>query len=115
MTKGLSSVSGARNARTKVGTVSISFNRPVNNPILQAAGMGAWTGRLGFSAEFTLTASNVPVVLKRLAGNKNFAVDGNNIVNTADQLGSSSTGNGSLANGGGASGSVYIQGKVLQH
>ena len=79
MTKGLSSVSGARNARTKVGTVSISFNRPVNNPILQAAGMGAYIGRLGFSAEFTLTGSNTPVTLKRIAGNKNFAVNGNNI------------------------------------
>lgn len=113
MTKSLAGVSGARNARTKVGTLKIEFNRAISNPILQAAGMGAYTGSLGFAAEFTLTASNVPVVMKRLAGNKNFAVDGNNIVNTATQLGSSSTGNGGLNNGGGASGSVYIQGKGI--
>ncbi|ESK56466.1 beta strand repeat-containing protein [Acinetobacter tjernbergiae] len=113
MTKGLSGVSGARNARTKVGTVNIVFNRPVNNPILQAAGMGAYTGNLGFSAEFTLTSSNTSVTLKRIAGNKNFAVNGSNIVNTATVLGSSSAGTGSSggASDGGSSGSVYIQGK----
>jgi hypothetical protein len=44
--------------------------------------------------------------LQRIAGNKNFAVNGNNIINTADKITSQSTLNG-------ASGSVYIKGKAI--
>ncbi|OTG96703.1 hypothetical protein B9T24_08275 [Acinetobacter sp. ANC 4654] len=115
VTKSLVNVNNAYRSRVKVGTVQVVFNRAVNNPILQAAGMGAFNGNLGFGAEFTLTNSNTPVVLKRLAGNKNFAVNGNDIVNTATQLGSSSAGTGTagLGSGGGASGSIYIQGKGI--
>lgn len=109
-TKSLVAVSNAKSSRVKIGTINIKFNRPVNNPILQASGMGAGTDELtsnsalGFAAEFTLTSSNVSVVLSRLAGNKNFAVNGNEIINTADKITSQSTANG-------ASGSVYIKGK----
>ncbi|MEC8057294.1 MAG: hypothetical protein VX136_09305, partial [Pseudomonadota bacterium] len=46
--------------RVYVGRVQVNFNRPVTNPILQAAGMGgAVVGGLGYSAEFTLVSSNL--------------------------------------------------------
>ena len=100
--------------RVKVGAINIKFNRPVNNPILQVSGLGAGTDNttsnteLGFAAEFTFTGgvSNTTVTLKRIAGNKNFAIDGNNIINTADKITSQSSANG-------ASGSVYVEGKGI--
>lgn len=110
MAKSLTNVNGASNARVKIGTVEITFNRPVTNPILQASGLGGTVGTgLGLSAEFTLTNSNnTAVSLQRIAGNSNFAVSGNNIINTASTLTSSSA-----SGGGGASGSVYIKGKAI--
>ncbi|MEX5781563.1 SdrD B-like domain-containing protein [Acinetobacter baumannii] len=96
--------------RVYVGRVQIDFNRPVTNPILQAAGMGAATANgLGFSAEFTLVSSNLSSlpVLSRLAGSKELSVIGNDITNNASTKGATS-------DQGGASGSIYIKGKGIQ-
>ncbi|MFH4258778.1 hypothetical protein WAJ21_20400, partial [Acinetobacter baumannii] len=90
-------------ARIRVGQIKIEFNRPVNNPILQAAGMGGANGNFGASAEFTLVSSNTPVILSRLAGSKELSVVGNDITNNASKKGADS-------NAGGASGSIYIKG-----
>lgn len=106
MTRGLNIANASTNSRVKMGTVQVTFNRPVTNPILQAAGMGATVGSLGFSAEFTLTSSNVPVVLSRIAGSKELSVIGNNITNNAATVAATS-------GSGGASGSVYIKGKGI--
>ncbi|WP_312328989.1 SdrD B-like domain-containing protein [Acinetobacter sp.] len=116
MTTTLATISGARNSRIKVGSIKVNFNRPVNNPILQASGMGAGASsatnsNLGFAAEFTFTGGNVPVTLQRIAGNKNFAVNGNDIINTATRITASSTE--TASNTGGSSGSVYIKGKGI--
>lgn len=116
MTTTLATISGARNSRIKVGSIKVNFNRPVNNPILQASGMGAGatsatSSNLGFAAEFTFTGGNVPVTLQRIAGNKNFAVNGNDIINTATRITFSSTE--TASNTGGSSGSVYIKGKGI--
>ncbi|MFX2100537.1 SdrD B-like domain-containing protein [Acinetobacter baumannii] len=94
--------------RVYVGRVQVNFNRPVTNPILQAAGMGATVGSLGFAAEFTLTGSNLSTlpVMSRLAGSKELTVSGNNIVNNASKITATS-------GSGGASGSVYIKGKGI--
>lgn len=109
-TAGFSSSWGSLNlsktARIRVGQIKIEFNRPVNNPILQAAGMGA-NGNFGASAEFTLVSSNTPVILSRLAGSKELSVVGNDITNNASKKGADS-------NAGGASGSIYIKGKGIQ-
>jgi hypothetical protein len=59
-----------------------------------------------FSAEFTLTGSNVPVILSRLAGSKELSVSGNDITNNATTITATS-------GSGGASGSVYIKGKGI--
>ncbi|MCF9046957.1 hypothetical protein [Acinetobacter nectaris] len=110
MAKSLRNVNGANRSRVKIGTVEITFNRPITNPILQVSGLGGTTGYgLGFSAEFTLTNSNTAVTLRRIAGNSNFAVDGNNIINTSTTINSLST-----SGNGGASGSVYIKGKSIR-
>lgn len=112
MTKSLRAVTNAYKGRVKIGAIKIVFPRAVNNPILQVSGMGAGTDNttsnsvLGFAAEFTFTTSNTSVELQRIAGNKNFAVNGNDIINTSDKITSQSTANG-------ASGSVYIKGKGI--
>lgn len=95
--------------RVYVGRVQVNFNRPVTNPILQAAGMGgAVVGGLGYSAEFTLVSSNLSSlpVLSRLAGSKELSVIGNDITNNASTKGATS-------DQGGASGSIYIKGKGI--
>lgn len=95
--------------RVYVGRVQVNFNRPVTNPILQAAGMGgAVVGGLGYSAEFTLVSSNLSSlpVLSRLAGSKELSVIGNDITNNASRKGATS-------DQGGASGSIYIKGKGI--
>ena len=117
LTKSL--VGKSNTARHKVGSIRMRFNRPVNNPILQVSGLGATAGTgLGHSAEVTYTGTgsgaNIPVTFRRIAGNANFAVipngsNGvgsqiNNIANTIDSA---------SASGGGASGSVYVQGKGI--
>lgn len=104
---------GASNVSTSnrvyVGRVEVNFNRPVTNPILQAAGMGAATANgLGYSAEFTLVSSNLGSlpVLSRLAGSKELSVIGNDITNNASTKSATS-------DQGGASGSIYIKGKGI--
>ena len=95
--------------RVYVGRVQVNFNRPVTNPILQAAGMGgAVVGGLGYSAEFTLVSSNLGSlpVLSRLAGSKELSVIGNDITNNASIKSATS-------DLGGASGSIYIKGKGI--
>ena len=95
--------------RVYVGRVQVNFNRPVTNPILQAAGMGgAVVGGLGYSAEFTLVSSNLGSlpVLSRLAGSKELSVIGNDITNNASIKSATS-------DQGGASGSIYIKGKGI--
>lgn len=95
--------------RVYVGRVQVNFNRPITNPILQAAGMGGRSsGGLGFSAEFTLVSSNLSSlpVLSRLAGSKELSVIGNDITNNASTKGATS-------DQGGASGSIYIKGKGI--
>ena len=109
MTRGLGLANASTNSRIKMGTVQITFNRPVTNPVLQAAGMGARAGTgLGFAGEFTLTGSNLSTlpVMSRLAGSQELTVSGNNIVNNASTIRATS-GNG------GASGSVYVKGKGI--
>lgn len=112
LTKGIANTPSrsrpSTSARVKVGTVKIEFNRPVSNPILQASGLGGTVGSFGFSAEFTLTGSNVPVTMTRIAGSKELSVSGNNITNNAGTITATS-------GSGGASGSVYIQGKGIQN
>lgn len=109
-TRGLSVNNRSLNGRHLVGTITATFNRPVTNPILQVAGLGGSVGNgQDFSAEFDLVSNNSlnnSVVMSRLAGSKELTVTANQITNNATALGAT-TGNG------GASGSVYLQGRRI--
>jgi len=108
-TTGFAGAGASTTNQVRVGRVKIHFNRPVTNPILQAAGMGASSsGGLGYSAEFKLVSSNLASLplLSRLAGSKELSVSGNDITNNASAKGATS-------DQGGASGSIYIKGKGI--
>lgn len=88
----------------------ITFSQPVNNPVLHLGGLGSRTplaapNQLGFSQEYDLIASNVPVTLTKLSGSNVFTVSGTRIQNTAatGQMNSTGTNNS-------GSGSVKITG-----
>lgn len=66
-------------ARQRMADLTITFGRPVDNPILHIAGMGGAVGAQLFSAEFTLIASNVPITMTKLSGTTPFVVSGNQI------------------------------------
>ncbi len=94
------------NSRVYYGDITISFNHPVSNPVLQFVGMGGQgsygisttTGGvtttksydMGFATEFDLVGSNV--TLSKLAGNSVLNVTSTSITNTATNLGASSAG-----------------------
>lgn len=104
---GLSGLSTS--GRHKVGTITINFNRPITNPVLQVAGLGGQVGKLGFSAEFDLVLNkslNDSVIMSRLSGSKELSVTQTKITNNASII-SAATGRG------GASGSVYLQGRRI--
>jgi hypothetical protein len=109
--------SKALNARIYVGDLTITFNRPVSNPILQIVGLGGFTtatksGKIydfGFSTEFDLIGTSV--TLNKLAGNTQLNVTTSQITNNATWLGSASQG--AASNGitrYAASGSIMAQG-----
>lgn len=108
-TKGLQAAGLATNGRHKIGSITITFNRAVTNPILQVAGLGATTGSgLGLSAEFDLVSNSSlsGVTMSRLAGSKELTVTATRITNNAGTI-TATTGSG------GASGSVYLQGRRI--
>lgn len=88
----------ALNARIYVGDITMTFNKPVSNPVLHFVGMGGTlnitkSGKyydLGFATEFDLIGSTV--VLSKLSGNSYLNVANNSITNSAQWLGSSAQG-----------------------
>jgi Secretion system C-terminal sorting domain len=109
--------SKALNARVYVGDLTLTFNRPVSNPILQIVGLGGTTtvtksGKIydfGFSTEFDLIGSSVS--LSKVVGNTQLTVTTSQITNNATWLGAASQG--AVSNGitrYAASGSVMAQG-----
>ncbi len=69
--------------RYSIADLTLTFNRAVNNPILHFAGLGGSLGTFGFSAEFDVISSNVPVTLSKLSGNASLSVSGSQINNSA--------------------------------
>jgi hypothetical protein len=106
------------NARVYYGDLTITFNKPVSNPVLQFVGMGGSTSftsavgnkyDMGFATEFDLLSTNV--TLSRLSGSTAFALSANKITNSATYLGANS--GGASSNGitrYGASGTVVALG-----
>ncbi|WBV61243.1 DUF11 domain-containing protein [Chryseobacterium camelliae] len=94
------------NATYQMADLTITFNRPVDNPILHVGGMGGFQNNLGYTGGFDYVSSNVPISFSRLSGNSSsFSVTSTSIKNTAANP--TSTGNSS------ASGSVLVTGKGI--
>ncbi|MFM2337153.1 MAG: hypothetical protein RL115_346 [Bacteroidota bacterium] len=107
-------------ARVYIGDLTITFNQPVTNPIIQLVGMGGTTSLirnnkyydLGFTTEFDLIGTRVS--LSKVAGNKYLSVTNNKILNNATSFGTMSEGlvhNGITRNA--ASGSVMVSGTAI--
>ncbi len=95
----------ATSSRVQMYDIEISFDRPVDNPILHIAGLGGASGGTNFSVEFDVINTNTGVSLERLSGTAPFEVIGNQI-NHADASPGTTGGTAS-------SGSVRLNGEGL--
>ena len=103
-TRTLRLINASRSGTHKIGRITATFNRAVNNPVLHLASMGGSSGSLGFSAQLRLVASSgTGVSMRRIAGSSELNVSGNDITNNASTIGAT-TGSGA------ASGSVLVSG-----
>jgi uncharacterized protein YjdB len=94
------------NGRYYYGDLTLTFNRPVSDPVLQISGLGGnvnfgGTNIQGFSSELELQNSGLTAV--ELSGTAEFNVTSNKILNSATTLGP-------ISGSGAASGSVKIEG-----
>lgn len=94
----------------QMADITVTFNRPVNNPVLHLGALGGTSATLGFAGRFELIASTGTLSatpLTRLSGNEaaGFTVLGNAIFNNATTIAGSGAGSGS--------GSVMINGTNL--
>ena len=108
-TNGLTYVPDA-SRRERISDIEITFNRPVNDPILHINGLGGKNGSFGFTAEFDVlsgVAGQTITGISKLSGKNNFSVVGNQINNSSKPLGSTG------ADTNATSGSVKIAGKGL--
>lgn len=114
----------AMNSRVYMGDLTITFNKPVNNPILHIVGLGGtffygtenpggsgnWTYYdIGFTSELDLITSGIS--LSKKSGNSVFTVSSNSIQNTSAQYGSGTTASSTHGvSRQAATGSVAVQG-----
>lgn len=111
----------ATNARVQYADFTITFNRPVSNPLLHVTGLGGYvsystgTGTatinydMGFSTDMDLLTTGV--TLSKLSGNTALNVTASSISNSSSKFGSSSVG--AVLHGitrTAASGTVMVQG-----
>jgi len=90
----------------QMADMTITFNRPVNNPILHISGMGGFIGTLRYAGGFDYVSSNVPVSFSRISGNSdNFSVTSTSIKNIAPSPNSNGPNS--------ASGSVLVSGNGI--
>jgi hypothetical protein len=87
------------NARYRYADLTITFNQPTVNPVIQITGLGGTYGDFGFTAEFDLITSGI--TLSKLNGSTELTVNSTQILNNAANPGAA-TGTG------GASGSVLV-------
>ncbi|ROI05744.1 DUF11 domain-containing protein [Chryseobacterium sp. G0240] len=87
----------------QMADLMITFNRPVDNPILHIGAMGAFHNQLGMAGGFNLVDSNVPVSFTRVSGNNaNFLVTATSIRNSSqhpNDVGAQSASGSVLVNG----------------
>lgn len=101
-TQPLTATGKATNGTYHMADLKITFNRPVNNPVIHLAGLGGNTSSLGFATRLDLIASNQDLnslTLTRLSGNTvaGFQVDAKTISNgNANFSDTASEGHGSV-------------------
>lgn len=94
------------------GDLTLTFDRPVNNPVVHFTGMGGFfqengsAGTLGLSSGFELTDA---YTVTRLSGNNYFSVSGKKITNSAPTYNSTTSNSAPAA----SSGSVKITGNNI--
>ena len=82
------------NASVYMGDVTVTFSRPVNNPILHFSGLGGGNGDQYYKTRFELIGSTVS--LSKVSGVAHFDVSSNVISNTSTDALSTHNGNGSV-------------------
>ncbi len=98
----------ATSTRNYYGDLTVSFSRPLTNPMLHFSGLGGAVGTLGLTAELDLdTTASPSVTLSKVSGTTNFTVTATQILNTATNPSASCT------NAVGACGSVLATGNAL--
>lgn len=77
--------------------LTMTFNRPVNNPILHFGGLGGVAGGGGFSGEYELKSSNTPVTFSLLSTATSLGLinGGNTIANTSSLMNTAGPNSGS--------------------
>ena len=96
------------NGKHRMADLTISFNRPVTNPILHFTGLGGTYRlngvgeKLGYAGEFDYVTSNVPVSFSKLSGTTGLTVSSTVVRNSAFPIEASGANS--------ASGSVLVTG-----
>jgi Secretion system C-terminal sorting domain len=103
---GLYNANVATNGTYYMADLTITFNVPITNPVLQIVGIGGFSGALGFTTDLTLTTPGL--TMTELSGSKELSVTGGGtqIVNTAASP-TATTGSGA------ASGSILVNGSSV--
>lgn len=100
---GLYNANSSTNGTYYIANLTITFNLPVTDPVIQIVGLGGTFGALGLTTQLSLTTPGV--TLSKLSGSPEFSVLMTSILNTAANP-SATTGSGA------ASGSVLVTGTV---
>lgn len=105
----LHAANAATNGRYYYCDISITFSKPVSDPILHVVGLGGGFGSLGYTTDLELVSFNAKstaLSFSKISGNSILGVSGNTIFNSSPTYNSSST---SLS----ASGSILINGEGI--
>jgi|GEM_PF-3180596 hypothetical protein len=103
---GLYNANVATNGTYYMANLTITFNVPISNPVLQIVGIGGFSGALGFTTDLTLITPGL--TMTELSGSTELAITGGGtqITNTAAAP-TATTGSGA------ASGSVVVNGSSV--
>jgi hypothetical protein len=98
-------IGSAAAGRFYYADLTLTFNRPVANPVIQIAGLGGTAGT-GHTHTAELDLQTTGVVLSKLSGSTELGVSGNQILNNATTIGS-------VCGTGAACGSVLVSGSNI--
>ncbi|MCH7403747.1 DUF11 domain-containing protein, partial [Belliella kenyensis] len=97
------------NQREYMADLTLTFNRPVSNPVIHFQGLGGNLNALGFSAEFDLVESSTPITLSKLSGSSALVIQTLGGVQQINNGASSPTSTGDSS----GKGSVLVEGNSI--